>query len=268
MRARGLAAVVLVAAFVLPLGWAVLASFVPEAELFGRRELVPSRLTLEHYRGLFDERHFWAPVRNSLVVATTTTTLCLVVGSLCAYALARLRFPGRSAILAFVLAASMFPQITIVSPLYLGLRAVGLIDTHAGLVLPYLTFAMPLTVWLLTAFFRQIPVEIEEAAQVDGAGRLRTLVAIFLPLALPGLATTAILTFITCWNELLFALAFTVSPERRTVPVAIALFRGQHQVPWGQILAATMVATLPVAALVLAFQRRLVRGLTAGAVRG
>jgi ABC-type glycerol-3-phosphate transport system permease component len=134
--------------------------------------------------------------------------------------------------------------------------------------LPYLTFAMPLAVWLLTSFFRQIPVEIEEAALVDGASRLRALTRIFVPLALPGVATTVILTFITCWNELLFALAFTISPERRTVPVAIALLRGQYQVPWGQVLAATMLATAPVAALVLLFQRRLVRGMTAGAVRG
>jgi ABC-type glycerol-3-phosphate transport system permease component len=131
-----------------------------------------------------------------------------------------------------------------------------------------LTFAMPLTVWLLVGFFRQLPAQLEDAALVDGAGRLRTLREVILPLSLPGIATTAILTFVYCWNEFLFALAFTLGPERHTVPVAIALFRGQYQVPWGQVLAAAVVATVPVALLVLAFQRRIVQGLTAGAVKG
>jgi ABC-type glycerol-3-phosphate transport system permease component len=162
----------------------------------------------------------------------------------------------------------MFPQISIVSPLYLVLRALGLIDTYPGLIMPYMTFAMPLTVWLLVGFFRQLPGDVEEAALVDGASRWQTFIQIVLPLAVPGLATTAILTFIYCWNEFLFALSFTLGPERQTVPVAIALFRGQYQVPWGQILAATVVATAPVAAMVLMFQRRIVQGLTAGAVKG
>ena len=135
-------------------------------------------------------------------------------------------------------------------------------------MLPYLTFAMPLTIWLLVGFFRQLPAELEEAALIDGAGRLRTLWEIVLPLAAPGLATTAILTFLYCWNEFLFALSFTLGPERHTVPVAIALFRGQYQVPWGEILAAAVVATAPVAAIVLVAQRRIVAGLTAGAVKG
>ena len=162
----------------------------------------------------------------------------------------------------------MFPQISVVSPLYLLLRSLHLINTYPGLILPYLTFAMPLTVWLLVGFFRQLPAELEEAAMVDGASRLRALREIILPLALPGLAATAILTFVYSWNEFLFALSFTLGPERQTVPVAIALFRGQYQVPWGQILAAAVVATAPVALLVLAFQRRIVQGLTAGAVKG
>jgi ABC-type glycerol-3-phosphate transport system permease component len=134
-------------------------------------------------------------------------------------------------------------------------------------VLPYFTFAMPLTVYLLVGYFRQLPRDLESAAMVDGAGRLRTLWHIVLPLAMPGVATTAILTFVYCWNEFLFALSFTTGPERQTVPVAVALFRGQHQIPWGQILAATVLSTLPVVALVLAFQRRIVSGLTAGSIR-
>jgi ABC-type glycerol-3-phosphate transport system permease component len=266
LQALVVAGIILAIAF--PLYWTVLSSLVPERQLAEPARLVPPVLTADHYRDLFTERDFWTPIKSSLGVAGTTTLLCVTLGSLCAYALARLQFTGRTAILAFILAISMFPQITIISPLYACLRALGLIDTYPGLVLPYLTFAMPLTVWLLVGFFQALPRELEEAAMVDGAGRVTTFVRIVLPLALPGLVTTAIITFIYCWNEFLFALSFTVSPARRTVPVAVALFRGQYQVPWGQILAATVVATAPVALLVLAFQRRIVRGLTAGAVKG
>ena len=238
----------------------------PEARLYQGVGLAPGRLGLEHYRALFAEREFWTPVRNSLIVALSTTVFCVALGALAAYALARLEFRGRRGLAALVLAVSVFPQISVVSPLYLGLRALGLINTYPGLVLPYFTFAMPLVIWLLTGYFRQLPRDLEAAAMVDGASRLRTLWEIVLPLAMPGLATTAILTFIYCWNEFLFALSFTTGPERQTVPVAVALFRGQHQIPWGQILAATIVSTLPVVLLVLMFQRRIVRGLTAGSI--
>jgi ABC-type glycerol-3-phosphate transport system permease component len=261
-----LLALVLATAF--PFYWAILASFTPEARLFESPSLVPRGLVLEHYRALFTQRDFWVPVRNSLIVAGTTTVVCVTVGGLCAYALARLRFRGKTALLGLILAVSVFPQISVVSPLYLLLRSLRLINTYPGLVLPYLTFAMPLTVWLLVGYFRQLPAELEEAAMVDGASRLRTMREVIWPLALPGLAATAILTFVYSWNEFLFALSFTLGPERQTVPVAIALFRGQYQVPWGQILAAAIVATAPVALLVLLFQRRIVQGLTAGAVKG
>jgi len=257
------------AAILLPFGWMLLASLTPESRLFGSAEgAAAAGPVLDHYRALFDERDFWVPIRNSLVVAGSTTALCVALGSLCAYALARMRFRGRRVLLAGVLAVAMFPQISIVSPLYLLLRALGLIDSYPGLVLPYLTFAMPLTIWLLVGFFRQLPPDLEEAAWVDGAGRLRTLLEVVLPVAAPAVATTAILTFVYCWNEFLFALSFTLGPERQTVPVAIALFRGQYQVPWGQVLAAAVVASAPVALLVLAFQRRIVQGLTSGAVKG
>jgi ABC-type glycerol-3-phosphate transport system permease component len=246
----------------------VVSSLIPEARLFAGAPLVPTDLTLDHYRALFRERGFLVPIRNSLVVAASTTLLCVSLGSLCAYAVARLSFPGKGLVLAFVLAVAMFPQISIVSPLYLLLRELGLINTYPGLVLPYLTFAMPLAVWLLVGFFRQLPPELEDAARVDGASRLRAFREVVLPLSLPGIATTAILTFLYAWNEFLFALSFTVGPERQTVPVAIALFRGRYQVPWGEVLAAVVVATVPVALLVLLFQRRIVRGLTAGSVKG
>jgi len=258
----------LIAALVLPFYWAVIASLTPEARLFGTPALIPRDLVLEHYRALFSERDFWIPIRNSLVVASSTTVLCVTLGALCAYALARLHFPGKTALLGLVLAVSMFPQISVVSPVYLLLRELRLINTYPGLILPYLTFAMPLAVWLLVGFFRQLPPELEEAAMVDGASRLRTFGEVVLPVAAPGLAATAILTFLYSWNEFLFALSFTLGPERHTVPVAIALFRGRYQVPWGQILAASVVATAPVALVVLGFQRRIVQGLTAGAVKG
>ncbi|MGH7505645.1 MAG: carbohydrate ABC transporter permease [Longimicrobiales bacterium] len=258
----------LIAAIAFPLYWVVVSSFTPESRLFAEPALVPDALVLDHYRALFDERNFWVPIRNSLVVAGASTLLSVIVGSLAAYALARLRFRGKALVLAFILAVSMFPQIAIVSPLYIVLRELRLINTYPGLVLPYLTFAMPLTIWLLVGYFRQLPAELEEAGMMDGAGRLRIFREVILPLALPGVATTAILTFLYSWNEFLFALSFTLGPERYTVPVAIALFRGQYQVPWGQILAAAVVATVPVALLVLLFQRRIVQGLTAGAVKG
>jgi ABC-type glycerol-3-phosphate transport system permease component len=263
---RAWIAIIFLTAF--PLAWMLLGSLTPESRLFEPTALWRGPFVLDHYRALFAERHFWIPIRNSLIVSAATTALSVVLGGACAYALARLRFRGRHAVLAFVLAVSMFPQISLVPPLYLLLREAGLINTYPGLVLPYLTFALPLTIWLLVGYFRQLPADVEEAAAMDGAGRLRTLVEIVAPLAWPGIATTAILTFVYCWNEFLFALSFTLGPERHTVPVAIALFRGQYQVPWGQILAAAVVATLPVVLLVVLFQRRITQGLTAGAVKG
>ncbi len=260
------AAAALLVAIVLPLAFALRASLVPERELYGAG-LGGGELTTEHYRALFTERDFWTPLRNSFVVATATTILCVALASACAYALARLRFRGRHVVLGAMLAVSMFPQISIVPPLYMLLRDLGLIDTYPGLVLPYLTFALPLAVWLLVGYFRQLPRELEDAALVDGASRFRVLWEIVLPLAAPGIATTAILTFVYCWNEFLFALSFTITHERQTVPVAVALFRGSFQIPWGQILAATIVTTLPILVLVAAFQRRILSGLTAGSVK-
>ncbi|MBI5545878.1 MAG: carbohydrate ABC transporter permease, partial [Deltaproteobacteria bacterium] len=203
----------LVTALLFPFYWTLVSSLAPEASLFAGPSVLPREIGLEHYRALLAEGTFLEALGNSLIVAGATTLLCLTVGTLCAYALARLQFRGKSPLLATVLAVSMFPQISIVSPLYLVLRELGQIDTRPGLVLPYLTFAMPLTIWLLVGFFRQLPRELEEAAMVDGASRLQALRYVVLPLALPGLATTAILTFIYCWNEFLFALSFTTRPQ-------------------------------------------------------
>jgi ABC-type glycerol-3-phosphate transport system permease component len=258
---------ILTAALVLPLLWAVLASFTPEQRLFGGGPILRS-LTSEHYRAIFVERSFWLPISNSLIVALSTTAMSLLLGAPCAYALARLPLKGHQFVLAFVLAVSMFPQIAMVPSLYLMLRGVRLLDTYPGLVLPYLTFALPLAVWLLSGFFRQLPADLEDAAMLDGASRVRALREIVLPLAGPGVATTGILVFLSSWNEFLFALSFTLGPERYTVPVAITLFRGQYQVPWGQVLAAAVVATSVVAVVVLAAQKRIVAGLTSGAIKG
>jgi ABC-type glycerol-3-phosphate transport system permease component len=260
--------VLLLAAWAFPMYWMLVSSVMPDERIFGTVSLIPSRPVVDHYDALFTVRRFWVPIINSAIVAGSTTALALLVGIPAAYAIARLRFRGRGSIAVAILAMSVFPQIAVLSPLFLLLRRLGLLDTYPGLVLPYLTFSLPLAIWLLAAFFRQLPRDLEEAAVMDGASRMRAAVEIMLPLAAPGMATTAILTFLYAWNEFLFALSFTLRPERQTVPVAIALFRGQYQVPWGQVLAASVVASVPVAIVVLAFQRRIVSGLTAGAVKG
>ena len=263
------AAVALVVGLLGPIAWMMSASLLPESRVLGTIPwaglLAP---TSEHYAALIEERGFLLAIRNSLIVATLTTLVAVPCATLCAYALARLPMRGKGVLLAVLLAVSMFPQISIVAPLFLVLRAIGLLDTYPGLVLPYVTFTTPLAVWLLTGFFRQLPRDLEDAALIDGASRLRVIRDIVLPVAAPGLASTAILTFLYCWNEFLFALSFTLGPEHQTVPVAIALFRGRYQIPWGQVLAAASIATLPVVVIVLAFQRRIVAGLTAGAVKG
>jgi ABC-type glycerol-3-phosphate transport system permease component len=263
------AGVVLLGLLLFPVCWMLIASFQPEARLFDpASSLLSLQPSLEHYRALFAERGFLLPVRNSLIIAALTTAIAMPVAALCAYALARLQMPGKGVLLALILAVSMFPQISVIAPLYLVLRELRLIDTYPGLILPYVTFSTPLAIWLLTGFLRQLPRDLEEAAMIDGAGRLRAMRDVVLPLAAPGIASTAILTFLYCWNEFLFALSFTSGPEHQTVPVAIALFRGRYQVPWGQVLAAAVIATVPVALVVFAFQRRIVAGLTAGAMKG
>ncbi len=246
--------------FVGPLVLAVAGSLLNEAALFGG---APIRLTFSHYRSILLERSFYQPLLNSLVVSSLTTLLCVTLASMTAYSLARLRFFGRRLLSGLFLMVAMFPQISIVSPLYLLLKWLGLIDTKAGLVLPYLTFAMPLAVWLLVSHFKQLPRGVEEAALLDGASRWTVLKDIVIPMALPGIFSTAIVTFIYCWNEFLFALSFTISSNQRTAPVAIALFRGQYQIPWGEILAGTVLCALPVALLFLVFQKRIVKSLGA-----
>jgi len=206
-------------------------------------------------------------LRNSLGVALLTTLLALALGVPGAYALARLPVPGKRALMLGVVACTAFPQVTTVGPLFVALRALDLRDTWAALVLADTSFALPLVLWLLAGFVREIPVDVEEAASLDGAGRIGVLTRVVLPLMAPGVVSAALLVFLMSWNEFLFAFTFTATEASRTVPVALALFPGIFEVPWGDIAAASMLASLPPIVIVVALQRWLVRGLTAGALR-
>jgi ABC-type glycerol-3-phosphate transport system permease component len=220
-----------------------------------------------HYRAVLERSVMPAALANSLGVAALTTLLAVALGAPGAYALARLPVPGKHALLLGVVACTAFPQVTIVGPLFVLLRALELRDTWLALVLADTSFALPLVLWLLAGFVREVPVAVEEAAQIDGAGRLATLGRIVLPLIAPGIASAGLLVFLTSWNELLFAYTFTATEASRTVPVALALFPGVYEVPWGDIAAASMLASLPPILIVVGLQRWLVRGLTAGALR-
>ncbi len=259
--------VLLFLVYAVPFFWQLLTSVKPEAELLRLPPLLPSRLTLAHYRVVLEQSLIPRALLNSLGVATLTTLLALVVGLPGAYAIARLPVPGKRALLLAIVASTAFPQIATVSPLYLLMRAVGLRDTWAGLVLVHASFALPLTIWLLAGFVREIPVEAEEAAAVDGAGTVALFRWVLVPLLAPGMASAALLTFLFSWNEFLFAYTFTASEASRTIPVALALFPGVYEVPWGDIAAASMLASLPPVLIVVGLQRFLVRGLLAGAVK-
>ena len=261
--------VVLVAAYCLaPLAWQLVTSLKPPAELSSLPPLLPSRITFEHYAAVFTGHPFPRMLLNSFIVAAGATVIALAFGSAAAFALTKMRARGFGWILAIVLATSMFPPIATVSPLYLLINALGLRDTLAALILTYSGFALPLAIWVLTSFLRQLPDELYAAARVDGCTPRQALVRVILPLAAPGLAATGLLVFIFAWNEFLYALTFTATERSRTVPVGIALFPGLHEVPWGEIAAASLLVTVPVFVLVLRFQRRIVEGLTAGAVKG
>jgi multiple sugar transport system permease protein len=262
-------ALVVVVYALLPLGWLLSISLKAPGDLSDGR-LVPGRITLEHYRAVFADPHFPAALRNSLGIAGIATTLAIVFGSLAAYALVRLRFPGRSLVMGGALSIAMFPPIAVIGPLFDLWRRVGLFDTWTGLVLPYLSFTLPLAIWTLSAFFRDLPWELERAARVDGATRLQAFRHVIVPLAAPGVATAAILVFVFAWNDFLFAMSLTSTDHARTVPAALAFFTGasRFEEPTSSIAAASLVVTVPVVLVVLLFQRRIVAGLTAGAVKG
>ncbi len=232
----------------------------------------PKEWTWENYELIFTggARDLFLPaLRNSLVVCLTATLISVILAMFCAYAISRLDFPGKKLILSTALAVSFFPVISMVTPLYDLWRNIGLFDTIPGLILPYLSLTLPLSIWIMTAFFRQIPWEMEQAAQVDGATSWEAFRKVIVPLAAPGVFTTAIITFFTAWNDFVFAISLT-SERARTVPAALAFFTGasQFEQPTGAIMAAAVVVTIPVVILVLLFQQRIVAGLTSGAVKG
>ena len=249
-----------------PFAWQVMTSLRPENEI--TRVGIPSRLSLASYASAFEGRPLGRVLANSFVVAAATTLVCLVIATLAAFAIAKIEFRGKRLFLLSSLAVSMFPPIATVAPLYLVLRAVGLRDELAGLVITYTTFALPLALWILSGFLRDLPNELYESAKIDGCTPLQALRFVFLPLLGPGLGTTAILVFIFAYNEFLYALTFTSSPEKRTVPVAVSLLASGHAEPWGEIAAFSTVAVLPVLVAALVFQRHVVSGLTRGAVKG
>jgi multiple sugar transport system permease protein len=266
-RLRDGAVIVGLALYAAPFFWQALTSLRPDAELLPLTSLWPSRLTIVHYAAVLRESLMPRALLNSLGVGLLSTALAVGLGTLAAYALARLPVPGRRVILLGMIAATAFPQIATVSPLYLLLRALGLRDTWLALVLADASFTLPLVIWLLAGFIREIPRALEEAAAVDGADRLAILRWVVLPLVAPGMASAGLLAFLFSWNEFLFAYSFTASEASRTVPVALALFPGVFEVPWGDIAAASLLASLPPIVIVVAFQRYLVRGLLAGALR-
>ena len=251
-----------------PLLWQLITSLKPDAELTRIPPLLPENLTTIHYISIFEGHPFLRIILNSAVVASATTILSLIIGSLAAFGLAKLKIRYKALILGLVLSVSMFPPIATVSPLYIIIRTLGVRDTWWALIMTYTTFSLPLSIWILTNFFREISDEIYLAAKVDGCTSFQAFYKIILPLSAPGFFTTAILVFIFSWNEFLFALTFTSTAASRTIPVGIALFPGLHEVPWGDIAAASIVVTIPLVLLVFVFQRRIIEGLTAGAVKG
>jgi multiple sugar transport system permease protein len=263
-------AVVLVVLFCLfPFYWLVNTSLKTGTDL-STSSLLPPNPTLDNYESIFKNDDFTKALRNSAIVSLTTTVLALIVGSFCAYAIARLRFSHKTLLLGLILTITTFPGITIASPLFKLWTDIGLFNTLIGLIIPYLTFALPLAIYILVSFFRQIPKDLEEAALVDGATHFQAFRKVVLPLAAPGLATAGILTFIFAWNEFLLAITLTSSSAARTVPASIAFFTGstQFEQPLGTISAASVTISIPLILLVLFFQKRIVAGLTAGAVKG
>ncbi|MGH2917532.1 MAG: carbohydrate ABC transporter permease [Solirubrobacteraceae bacterium] len=266
----GLVAVLLYA--LIPVLWLLSLSLKTPATVSDKK-FIPEHITLDNYTTLFEggfDSVLLRPLINSLVIALIATTIAVTLGSFTAYAIARLDFPGKFLILAGALAIAMFPPISVVGPLFDMWRTLGLYDTYPGLIIPYLTFALPLAIYTLVAFFREIPWELEQAAQVDGATPWQAFTRVILPLATPGVFTAAILVFIFAWQDFVFAITLTSSDSARTVPAALAFFQGESQftAPTGNIAAAAILVTIPIIIFVLIFQRRIVAGLTAGAVKG
>jgi trehalose/maltose transport system permease protein len=256
-----------------PFYWALVSSLTPNSQLFSTPiSYIPVPPTFEHYGEVWRNNDFLIALWNSAVVSFSVTVLSLAIGAMGAYALGRFRFRGRSPVLYTVLAMTMFPQIAVLGALYNMINQLGLYNSLLALIITYLIFTLPFTVWVLTNFFKAMPRDLEEAAYVDGASPFQTFYMVLLPLSAPGMVTTGLLAFIAAWNEYLFALSFTQTPDKRTVTYAITAFSGStasgFEIPWGPIMAATVVVTIPLIVLTLIFQRRIIAGLTAGAVKG
>lgn len=255
---------------VYPFLYTITTSLKTGTELFSTA-LFPSAPTLQNYITLFKGKQpFGTQLGNSILVATVTVTISMLMAITGAYALGRINFKGKSALLLAILAVSMFPQVAVLSGMFELMQALGLYNRSIGLVLPYTVFTLPFTVWMLTTFMRGLPKELEEAAIMDGCGPLRIIFQVFMPLLAPALVSTGLLAFIGAWNEFLFALTFMTDDFQRTVPVGISMISGAtaYEIPWGSIMAASVIVTVPLVILVLVFQQKIVSGLTAGAVKG
>jgi multiple sugar transport system permease protein len=254
-----------------PLLWMVSLAFKDPATFRSAEpSFFPSEWTWTNFETVFSDELFTSALRNSFGIAIIATAISVVIAMFASYAIARLDFRGKKLLLSMALGIAMFPQAALVGPLFNMWRGLGIYDTWIGLIIPYLTFALPLSIWTMSAFFRQIPWEMEQAAQVDGATAWQAFRKVIVPLAAPGVFTTAILTFFFCWNEFLLAISLTSTDQARTVPAALSFFTGasQFESPVTAVMAASVVVTIPVVILVLLFQRRIVAGLTAGAVKG
>ena len=256
-----------------PFYWVLRSSFTPEVKLFQTPvKYFPSPFTLKNYREVLSASFFTDALLNSLIVAGSVTLLSLAIGASAAFALGRLKFHGRSFVMYLMLSMTIFPQIAILGALYTTISKFNLYDTLGALIFSYLIFTLPFTIWVLTSFMRALPGDLEEAAYVDGATPLQVFWKVLLPLIAPGLVTTGLLAFISAWNEYLYALSFIQSPGKYTVPLAITSFVSKtgsaFAVPWGQIMAATVIITMPLIIMVLILQKRIIAGLTAGAVKG
>jgi multiple sugar transport system permease protein len=265
----GAANVIVVLIAAIPVLWLVSLSFKDPSTLTDG-SFYPHPWTFENYRGIFDQPLFTHALVNSIGIALISTLLGVVLGAMAAYAVARLDFPGKKLLVGAALLIAIFPQISLVNPMFNLWRTLGIFDTWPGLIIPYITFSLPLAIYTLSAFFREIPWELEKAAALDGATPMQAFRQVILPLAAPGVFTTAILVFLICWNDFVFAISLTSTNHARTVPAAIAFFTGasQFEQPTGSIAAAAVVITIPVIIVVMLFQRRIVAGLTAGAVKG
>ena len=265
----GLAGLAILVYTLLPVAWIVSLSF-KEGDDINNKKFLPSHWSLDNYRTVFDTNLFTSALRNSIGISLIASTVSVVLATVAAYAIARLQFRGKRLVLSAALAIAIFPTVALVGSLFDMWRILGIYDTWIGLIIPYVSFTLPLSIWVLSAFFREIPWEMEQAAQVDGATPWQAFRKVIVPLAAPGVFTAAILAFFFAWNDFVFGISLTATDAARPVPAALAFFTGESffQQPTAAIAAASVIVTIPVIILVLVFQRRIVAGLTSGAVKG